>query len=78
MAVSIKMKFNYRRKINKNVRYPVHIYVYLDGPGEKYYPVKLPQNPTKDEWSGEDHSWVKPISPYAFQSNNTIKALLTM
>ncbi len=76
MGVSIKVKFNYKRKVNKNGRYPVHVYVYIGGQGEEYYPVNLPQNPTIDEWSGKDQGWVKPTSPYSFQSNNAIKVLL--
>jgi hypothetical protein len=56
MGVSIKVKFNYKGKVNKNGRYPVHVYVYIDGPGEQYYQVVLPQKLTTDERSGRDQA----------------------
>ncbi|PUZ28533.1 hypothetical protein DCC81_03365 [Chitinophaga parva] len=73
MGVSIKAVHNWRNVLNANGRYPVHIYVYIDGPGEKYYPVKLPQKPSIAEWGGVGPAWVKPTSPYAFQSNKVIQ-----
>lgn len=65
-------KHNYKGLLNKGGRYSVHICVYIDGAGQKYYPVKLPQKPTIAEWNGAGPAWVKPTSPYAFQSNQAI------
>jgi|GEM_PF-490720 len=73
MGVSIQVKHNWRGAMNKNGRYPVHIYVYIDGFRPQYYPVKLPQKPSIDEWQNKPDAWVKPNSPYSFQSNNAIR-----
>lgn len=63
--------------MNKSGRYPVHIYVYINGHSPHYYPVKLPQKPTIEEWQDKANAWVKLTSPYAFQSNNAISETLS-
>ena len=73
MLWEFQVKHNWRGAMNKNGRYPVHIYVYIDGYRPQYYPVKLPQKPSIDEWQNKSDAWVKLNSPYSFQSNNAIR-----
>lgn len=55
----------------------MHIYVYIDGHSPHYYPVKLPQKSSIEEWQDKANAWVKLTSPYAFQSNNAISETLS-
>ncbi|PUZ28640.1 hypothetical protein DCC81_03915 [Chitinophaga parva] len=75
MEVSILVKYNYRNRVNKSGRYPVHIYVKPEGEREKYYEVGLPRKPSVEEWQGNDDAWISTKSPYAFQSNQAIRDL---
>jgi len=62
MGVSIQVKHNWRGTMNKNGRYLVHIYVYIDGYRPQYYPVKLHQKPSIDEWQNKPDAWVNGVS----------------
>jgi hypothetical protein len=64
--------WNWRKKINENGQYPIHIRITLNRV-TKYYPIELPRNVRKEEWSGKPNSWVRNTHPFAFEINNAIK-----
>lgn len=77
MGVSFDIKHNYRNKMNKNGRYPIHLRVTIDGK-QDYYEVEVPQKVPTADWQGKAPVWIRNTNPYAFQINNAIAAKLEL
>ena len=66
--------WNWRNKKNENGQYPIHIRICLNRI-TKYYPVEVPRNIRKEEWTGKPNNWIKNTHPFAFEINGAIKEI---
>ncbi|MGV3528140.1 MAG: phage integrase SAM-like domain-containing protein [Flavisolibacter sp.] len=71
MGITVEPLLNYRNKVNKSGRYPIHLRVTING-HQRYYPIKVPLKVAPNQWTGKNDSWVKNTHPYAFEINNKI------
>jgi len=69
--------WNWRKKTNENGQYPIHIRINLNR-STKYYPVEVPRNIRKEEWTGKPNNWVKNTHPFAFEINGAIKEIIDL
>lgn len=63
--------WNWRNQDNVGGRYSIHLRITYNRIS-RYYKIAIPKKVTKEEWSGRDDAWVKPIHPFAFEINNKI------
>lgn len=75
MGISVAVKYNWRKELNKSDCYQIDIRVTIDCI-PKYYPVKVPQKIPIWDWSGDAPLWVKNTNPFAFAVNNEILRVL--
>ena len=67
----IAVVLNWRNQDNVTERYSIHLRITIHRIA-RYYKIDAPKKVTKEEWSGKDDAWVKPLHPFAFEINNKI------
>src|SRR5664279_2916729 len=67
----IAVVLNWRNQDNVTERYSIHLRITIYRIA-RYYKIDVPKKVTKEEWSGKDGAWVKPLHPFAFEINNKV------
>jgi Arm DNA-binding domain len=63
---------NWRRKTTKSGLYPIHLRITINC-AQKYDPIPVPANISKEQWLGEDDNWVRDDHSFYFEINNKIR-----
>ncbi|MET6999378.1 site-specific integrase [Chitinophaga defluvii] len=71
MGISVAVKYNWRKEINKSDCYQIDIRVTINSIPQ-YYKVEVPQKVPSRDWSGIAPTWVKNSNPFSFAINDSI------
>jgi site-specific recombinase XerD len=63
---------NWRRTTTKSGLYPIHLRIAINCV-QKYDPIPVPANISREQWLGEDDNWVRDDHPFYFEINNKIR-----